>query len=500
MDMSKILVVDDTQVNIEILNELLSDTYDVLSALDGEFALEIAHDDKPDLILLDIMMPDMDGYEVCKRLKENKKTKDIPIIFITAKSDENSIEKAYDMGGNDYVTKPFRPKELLARVKTQLNIQHLIYDSTTLQKELQKNIDIMSKYIIFSRTNLKGIITEASDAFCEISQYSKDELIGSPHNIVRHPDMPKSAFKDMWDTIQSGQIWNGEVKNLKKDGTYYWVIANISPEYDKSGNIKSYVAIRYDITAKKDFEKQHNQLVQAEKMASMGEMIGNIAHQWRQPLSVISSGASGIQVQKEHDILTDKFLDETCTMIDKNAQYLSKTIDDFTNFIKDEREQKVFNLENVIKSFLNLVHGSTKTNEIDIILNLEENIEVNGYENELTQCLINIFNNAKDVLKEKVQNNRLIFISSQKKDTNIIITIKDNAGGISKDIMSKIFDPYFTTKHQSQGTGLGLHMTYTLIVDGMNGTIEASNMTYKYNKHNFTGALFTITLPLGDNK
>jgi len=126
MSLQKILVVDDTGINIEILNGLLGDEYDVLSALDGEFALEIAHDDKPDLILLDIMMPDMDGFEVCRRLKDSEETKDIPVIFITAKTDEDSIEEAYDIGGADYVTKPFRPKELLARVRKELKLREVM--------------------------------------------------------------------------------------------------------------------------------------------------------------------------------------------------------------------------------------------------------------------------------------------------------------------------------------------------------------------------------------
>ncbi|MEA1916133.1 MAG: diguanylate cyclase [Campylobacterota bacterium] len=121
-----ILVVDDTETNIDILLELLSSDYDVMVALDGVSALEIAMDESVDLILLDIMMPEMDGYEVCKILKKTDKTKDIPVIFITAKTDEDSIERAYDVGGIDYVTKPFKPKELFARVRTQLSMRSLI--------------------------------------------------------------------------------------------------------------------------------------------------------------------------------------------------------------------------------------------------------------------------------------------------------------------------------------------------------------------------------------
>ncbi len=125
MDNKTILAVDDTAMNLDILEELL-EQYDVITAISGEDALKIVNEEEIDLILLDIMMPNMDGYEVCKQLKENQITKDIPIIFITAKTDEDSIEKAYDLGGTDYVTKPFRAKELLSRVKKELKYQDMV--------------------------------------------------------------------------------------------------------------------------------------------------------------------------------------------------------------------------------------------------------------------------------------------------------------------------------------------------------------------------------------
>jgi len=243
-------------------------------------------------------------------------------------------------------------------------------------------------------------------------------------------------------------------------------------------------------------KKIEEKLFQSEKLASMGEMIGNIAHQWRQPLSVISTSATGIQLEKEHNILSDERLNEYCYAINKNAQYLSQTIDDFKNFIKDDREQVKFNLSDTITSFLHLIDGNIKNHNIEIVLDIQNIININGYPNELIQCLVNIFNNAKDALKEKNIENKYIFITASKMEDHVIITVKDNAGGIPEDVLTKIFEPYFTTKHKSQGTGLGLHMSYNLIVDGMNGTIEANNVSYKYAETAYTGAEFTITLPI----
>ena len=252
---------------------------------------------------------------------------------------------------------------------------------------------------------------------------------------------------------------------------------------------------------KEEVEKNRQKdslIFEQSKLVAMGEMIGNIAHQWRQPLSVISTASSGMQMQKEYDLLTDKKFDEACDAINLNAKYLSDTIDDFRGFIIGDRKRSIFNLKDAVNSFMHLVEGSIKNHNIHMVLDLEKDIKVDGYQNELIQCLINVFHNAKEVLKQnKKEDNRFIFINTEVVYGKIVIKFTDNGDGIDEDIINKIFEPYFTTKHKSQGTGLGLHMTYNLIVDGMNGTIEAHNKNYEYDGKNYTGAEFTIILPLG---
>lgn len=168
----KILVVDDTAENVEILIELLSKEYDVMATLESTLAIEIVEEDNPDLILLDIMMPDIDGYEICRRLKLNESTKNIPVIFITAKVDEESIEMAYEVGGCDYVTKPFKPKELLARVSKELKVQELIYSLRASQEELMhlSSIDYLTK--LYNRR----YFSQASEYILELSKRNKTDL------------------------------------------------------------------------------------------------------------------------------------------------------------------------------------------------------------------------------------------------------------------------------------------------------------------------------------
>ena len=234
-------------------------------------------------------------------------------------------------------------------------------------------------------------------------------------------------------------------------------------------------------------------LFKADKLASMGEMISNIAHQWRQPLSVISTLATGIKLQKEINSLKDEELIENIDLINKNAQYLSKTIDDFKNFIKGSKNTQYYNLTETIENFNSIITSSIKNKNIKLIFDLDNDIMIEGNPNQLIQCLINIFNNSKDALEEIEQNEYLIFINTQKNKDKILLKIKDNAGGIPEDIFSKIYDPYFTTKHQSQGTGLGLHMTYRLITESMYGKIDASNVEFIYKNKNYKGVEFTLS-------
>jgi signal transduction histidine kinase len=262
----------------------------------------------------------------------------------------------------------------------------------------------------------------------------------------------------------------------------------------KASNIEKdeILIILNDIT---ELKRKDKLLFEQSKLASMGEMIGNIAHQWRQPLSIISTSATGLKIHNEYGLVDDKMLNEMCDIIDNNTQYLSRTIDDFKNFIKGENKITEFSLHENINNLITMVSPSAKSHQIKIIYEPKDDIILNGYPSELTQCLINIFNNSKDELEKNDDTNRFFFIDISKDDENAIIKLYDNAGGIPKDILPKIFEPYFTTKHKSQGTGLGLHMTYNLIVDGMHGKIVAQNINYDIDGEKNKGACFSITIP-----
>ncbi len=243
----------------------------------------------------------------------------------------------------------------------------------------------------------------------------------------------------------------------------------------------------------KTIEKQRL-LIQQSKMAAMGEMIGNIAHQWRQPLSTISTVATGAKVQKEMDCLSDMQFNSAMDKINSSAQYLSETIDDFRNFFNPNNNKKIaFEISNTINKALTLVNAQFTSKNIELIQNVENN-ELFSLENELVQVLINILNNARDALILKDNQRRLIFINSYKKDDTLYIEIIDNAGGIKEDIIDRIFEPYFTTKHKLVGTGIGLYMSEEIVLKHLEGNLCVSNKKYTYEGIEYTGAKFIINI------
>ena len=235
------------------------------------------------------------------------------------------------------------------------------------------------------------------------------------------------------------------------------------------------------------------------KIASLGEMIRNIAHQWRQPLSTISTAASGIKLQKEMGILEDKDVNEAIDTIMRNSSYLSKTIDDFRNFFKTDKKIQHINVATSIKDDLNILKPTLKNNEIEVIINLDEEINIKTIKNELTQVHLNLISNAKDILtskKNQTLKERLLFIELKRDGNWAQIKVIDNGGGIEDEIIENIFEPYFTTKHQNKGTGIGLFMCDEIICNHLEGSITAANTQFTYNNTKYKGAMFEIKLPI----
>lgn len=381
---------------------------------------------------------------------------------------------------------------------------------TEMTDEVLRLLENFDKYIIASKTDKDGIIIYASQAFLNISGYTKEEMLGKRQNIVRHSDMPSSTFKELWNTIQRGETWTGEIKNKAKDGSYYWINAHISPDIDRNGNIIGYSAIREDITLQKAFQELTNTLdsrvkkeiqdnaakttymLQQSRLAQMGQMISMIAHQWRQPLASISAIAGTLSLDIMMDKYNDKFFAERLESIAELSHHLSITIDDFRGFFKEDKKQEIFEIKDGVDASIMII-GQTLTNK-NIKLSVEyiDNPKIKTHLNELKQVILNLLKNAEDILIENKVKEAKVFLKIYVEDSNVCINIEDNGGGVSENIFDKIFDPYFSTKKAKDGTGLGLYMSKTIIEEHCNGELLLKNTQ--------NGALFIIKLPLYANK
>ncbi|MCK5110953.1 MAG: PAS domain S-box protein [Arcobacteraceae bacterium] len=265
----KVLYVEDNKETRLQALKILDNFFDHIDiAVDGADGLnQYRQDDDKyyDLVISDINMPNMNGVDMSKAILDIYHHQNI--LIVSAYNDSEQLQELIDIGISNYIHKPVRMDTLInALQKTLIAMEQKTQEYEEFNKiqalnhELDALVDSFDTYVIASRTDLKGVITYASKAYQIISGYKESELLGKPHNIVRHPDMPAAAFKDMWDTIQQRHLWVGEVKNLRKDGTYYWVKANIAPYYDKNKNHIGYSAIRIDITAQKEVEKLHSEV------------------------------------------------------------------------------------------------------------------------------------------------------------------------------------------------------------------------------------------------
>jgi len=340
--------------------------------------------------------------------------------------------------------------------------------------------------VLDMETNIKRV----NKAYCEITGLSEEELLSTSCFALTYPEDIPNTQEQMKILLEQGFVDSYEKRCLLNGKV---LAVNISVNLLPDG--KHMLLSMKDVSKFKTFEAQS-------KLASMGEMIGNIAHQWRQPLSVITATSSGISLREEMEILDKNTLLEGMENILHQDSYLSKTIDDFRNFIKDTHEQKKLSIKATLQKTISIIHPAMKSHNIQLIVDMVEDIEISGYENELIQSFINIINNGRDAIEENVESDedKLIFITTVASQEGLNVIIKDSGGGVPQNVIKKIFEPYFTTKHQSVGTGIGLSMTYKILTEHHNGTIDVYNEEYTYNGKNYKGACVEIQFPFSFKK
>jgi PAS domain S-box-containing protein len=339
-----------------------------------------------------------------------------------------------------------------------------------------------------------------NETFEVMMGYEKGELQGAPARIIYIDDEEYRTYGEQgYKALSETGTFTKELSGVKKDGTPIWLLACMTVLKDSDNEA---VGIAIDVTKQKQLEQNLQALVSEEtakrmekeklllqqsKMAMMGEMIGAIAHQWRQPLNALAINVQDAEMAYKFGEIDDEYMDKFKKDSMIVIQSMSKTIDDFRDFFKPTKEKEDFVLEASIRQALYVMGPLLRTNDIGLEFSTDKEHQIHGYKNEFQQVIIILLSNAKDALVELGVENPHIDIGIQEKpDNQLEITVSDNAGGIPVDIIDRIFEPYFTTKEQGKGTGIGLHMAKEIIERQMGGKISVKNSEY--------GAKLTIEL------
>ena len=309
-----------------------------------------------------------------------------------------------------------------------------------------------------------------------------------------HPDDLQEAEDAITKNIEGKTTHYENIHRLKhKDGHWIWILDRGKTIFNDKARAVRMVGFHTDISQMKELEqelrKKDEIMIAQSRHAAMGEMISMIAHQWRQPLSVIAMSGNNILADIELELLDTQTLKEGIQDILKQTQELSETINDFRNFFKSDKEKQEVLIENVFVEALTMIGKSLQNNTIEVENIFYSTTKVFIYARELKQVFINILNNAKESLQETKQENKKITNKIYETDESIIIEICDNGSGFSKEVIDNIFEPYFSTKKEKNGTGLGLYMSKTIIEEHLKGKLSAKNSA--------DGAVITIQLPKG---
>ena len=443
-------------------------------------------------------------------------------ISIVTKKDEHFIENIDDIINKKIaVGNNFTAHNLLKEKYPNLDL--------VLVNNVEEGLNLVSKKEVFAFVDIKPILTYniAKFAFKDLKVSGNSGIDFSLKIMVRKelkdliPILNKTiATIPASEVITIVNSWNNVKFQTSIDYTIVWIltfvvffsiiafihrtvtlnILNKKLKYtveEKTKELKylnENLQVNIDKKTKELLEKEAI-LNQQAKMASMGEMIENIAHQWRQPLSVISTISSSLKIKKEMNILDDKEFYEALQNINKTSEHLSNTIDDFRNFFSPNKEINKFYISELIKKSKDLIKSRFDKFNIKVIENIDD-IEILSYQNELFQVILNLFSNSIDVLSSSQIENKIIYIKIYHDENNLYIEFLDNGGGIKDEFINRVFEPYFTTKHKSQGTGIGLYMSLQIVTKHLNGEISVKNDTFIHNNIKYFGAKFTILLPI----
>jgi len=511
-----ILIVDDNKAHIELLLNVLENAgFTVLMANNGERAVEIAEYALPNVILLDVLMPKMDGFETCRRLKINALTQDIPVIFLTAAAKKGDKVKGLSVGAVDYITIPIESEEVLARVNIHLRLRNLTKSlkeqNEHLEKEISKRKRLeqerkQAEQKIREQAALLDITTDAilvRDLDHQIQFWNKgaeylygwktNEAIGKNANELLYRQETLSQLQDIQTSLSEHGSWQGELSQVHKDGKEIIVASRWALMQDDQGEPKSIVTVNTDITEKKQLEAQ---FLQAQRMESLGTLASGIAHDLNNALTPMMMTVQLLETQ-----LFDKQGKQWLSILENNVRRAADLVKQVlwfsrgheVNFTTLQVRHLILEVEQIVRQ--------TFPKAIDLCVDIPTpNLwTISGDATQLHQALMNLCINARDAMPEGgvlriFAKNMWIDTHQVRKNLDakvgpyVAITVSDNGTGISKEIIDRIFEPFFTTKELGQGTGLGLS-TVMGIVKSHGGFVNVVSEMRK-------GTEFQVCLPV----
>jgi signal transduction histidine kinase len=412
----KILIVDDNADDRALLERaLLSQGYLVCSAANGALALDMAQLCPPDLIISDILMPEMDGFELCRRVKMDDRLRHIAFIFYSATYIEGPDEQlALRLGASRFLIKPLEARVFLDAVRSVI------------------------------------------DEYQEHRLSVPDRPVEQPEVLNRmHVEALTRKLQHKVDALQA------ERDALRQSEENYRKLNETLEERIKQ--------------AVDELRDQDRILMIQGRQAVMGELIGNIAHHWRQPLNMLGLLAQELSMTYRMGGVSGELFERNVAKTMDIIKGMSQTIEDFRSFSQPDRRKVEFKVLEVIAKTLSLLEESFKPLGIRTALEKEDDPIIKGYPNEFSQVLLNILINARDAFLVRKVAGPSIVIKTFFESGKTVVTITDNAGGIAPELLDRVFEPYFTTKGPEQGTGLGLFMAKNIIEKNMNGVLTARN-------------------------
>ena len=471
-----ILIVDDTPINLEMLFDfLVGADFKVLVACDGQSAIEKAEYALPDLILLDVVMPDINGFEACRRLKANSSTHDIPVIFMTALSEPVQRVEGLSLGAVDYITKPIQHEEVLARIKIHLSLRNLNKTLQTQNLRLEQEIQerLRSEEKIREQAALLDVTTDAifvrdlnqqilywNQGAERLYKWKVEEALGKNTLELLYRAGVSQPQENLKTLVEKGE-WQGELHQVTKESKDIIVSSRWTLVRDAEGKPKSILTVNTDITEKKQLEAQ---FLRAQRMESIGTLASGIAHDLNNALTPIL-GAVQLLAHKLPDEQSQRLL----TILEKNTKRSAAFVKQVLSFARGvEGERTTLQVGYLILEIEQIAKQTfSRAIEIFADIPLLDLWTISGDATQLHQVLMNLCVNARDAMPRGgtleisakniwIDENFARLNIEAKVGPYVVITVSDTGTGIPKEIIDRIYEPFFTTKKIGKGTGLGL--------------------------------------------